>query len=161
MDFSQILGFKHILDKVILGAFCQFFHPVWVILAHLRKTDASQNCWRLLSAIFKRAIFNHQNRITSRKMKVSQFLWNQKWFQVTYFSDLVKPKLVSQIYRQFWWYFFLWLGFMDLKLAIFWLKITISGVSRESFTKFHKVSSSFNKWGKMIKRVYFFGFNTF
>ena len=86
MDFSQILGFKHILDKVTLGAFCQFFHPVWVILAHLRKTDASQNCWRLLSAIFKRASFNHQNRITSCKMKVSQFLWNQKWFQVTYFQ---------------------------------------------------------------------------
>ena len=34
-------------------------------------------------------------------------------------------------------------------------------VSRESFTKFHKVSPSFNKRGKMIKTVLYLSFVNF
>ena len=122
------MGLKHILDRAILGEFHQLFHLVWVFLAHLTKTDASQNCWRLLSAVFRRASFNHQNRITLRKTKASQFLWNQKWFQVTYYSIRWNLSGFTD-FSSFWWYFFLWPGFMDLKIAVFWLKITISGVS--------------------------------
>ena len=152
MGFYHILGLNHILDKVTLGTFCQFFHHGWVILAHLRKSDASQNCWRLLSAIFKRARINNQNRITSRKMKAGQFLWNQKWFQAKKFSHLVKPKLVSQIHRHFGGIFFLWLGFKDLKLGYFWLKITISGVSNHrSNTKIYRTNC------KMLsKHIFYF-----
>jgi len=102
---SQIVGLKHILDRAILGSFHQLFHLVRVFLAHLTKTDASQNCWRLLSAVFRRASFNHQNRITLRKTKASQFLWNQKWFQVTYYSIRWNLSGFTD-FSWFWWYFF-------------------------------------------------------
>ena len=123
------MGLKHILDRAILGAFHQLFHLVWVILAHQRKTDASQNCWRLLSAIFRRASFDHQNRITLRKTIASQFLWNQKWFQVTCYSASLKPKWFHRLFVILVVFFFLWLGFMTPKKLFFGLKITISGVS--------------------------------
>ena len=66
-----------------MSAFHQLFYFVGVISAHLRKTDASQNCWRLLSAIFKLASFDVQSLITPQpKMTASQFLWKQKCFKL-------------------------------------------------------------------------------
>ena len=115
------MGLKHILDRAILGEFHQLFHLVWVFLAYLTKTDASQNCWRLLSAVFRRASFNHQNRITLRKTKASQFLWNQKWFQVTYYSIRWNLSGFTD-FSSFWWYFFFVTWFHGPKNSCFLAK---------------------------------------
>ena len=103
--------------------FSMLFGYFWLILKKQTRLKIAYGCCQQLSDV-PVSIIKIGLAFAERKRP---FLWNQNWFQVIYYSDSEKPEWDSQIFRHFDGIFFLWSGFKDLKIAVFWLKLTISG----------------------------------
>ena len=102
------------------------------ISSSLAKINVS-SLWRRSSFSFwKRANFRLQILILRHDMEISQFSWNQKWFQVSSLSVFVKLTRFQGGFKWFWWFFFFCAKFHGSKIAVFWPKFTISRVSTPS-----------------------------
>ena len=91
---------------------------------------------RPLVCNFETSLFGHLKVDYPRKMKISHFFWNLKWFQVSAESLFLKLLWFHRFIDHLEVFFFLWPGFKTVKIAVFWLKITICVVS-SAYSKKH------------------------
>ena len=113
--FASFFDLKLLWDSAIFSNFYQLFPLTSVFLPCQGEKDASANSRGLLSAILRRVCFDTWRSISLRKIKISQFLWNLRWFQVSAESVFVKLLWFHRFIDHLGGFFFLWLGFMDLK----------------------------------------------
>ena len=88
--FAPFFDLKLLWDRAIFSNFYQIFPLVCLFLPCRSKKDASAKSRGLLSTILRRVCFDTWRSISLRKIKMRQFFWNLRWFQVSAESVSVK-----------------------------------------------------------------------
>ena len=94
MLLASFFDLKLLWDSANFCNFYKLFPLTGLFLPCQIEKDLSPNSRGLSSPIFRRVCFDIWGSISLRKTKISQFLWNLRWFQVS----------AGSVFLKLWWF---------------------------------------------------------